>query len=145
MTNLHIEAVHGGQLSLPAAKRPGQLGLQFHIATCVSMVLKGQQVCLRHWLPGLDLYVQAQFSLEGLPGWHFHEDWARIHARLTGWMDQPADEAELDLSVPHVSANLITSPAVPAFGDVPVAFTVICEWAVPGADRNTGVHRSSVG
>jgi len=119
----------GGEICMTVARDSTEMCRQLLMAIGISTLLAGGLVHLHGWLPGLILKVQALRSVENGDQIAIAHVWPGMYARLSAWIEAPADADALDLSCD--AAHCVLVPNVFTWHIEPVAFTLRCVAGLP--------------
>lgn len=121
----------GGEICMTVAVDRDEMCRQLLMAIGISTLLGGGLVHLDGWLPGLILKVHALRSVEHGDQVSIEHVWPGMYARLSAWIESPADADALNLSFDGAHCLLI--PDVFTWHVEPVVFTLKCVAARPCA------------
>lgn len=121
----HFQVELGDTICMQIAHDQAEMRQQLIMALGISTLFSGRLVRIEGWLPGLILTVQALKSVRSGDRVSIEHVWPGMYARMTAWIDEPADADALDLSFDGAHCMLI--PDAFTWHSLPVAFTLKCE------------------
>lgn len=126
-----LDIVPGGELKCVVPRTAEDRSTMFAAAVGISMLLGCDLVMVRHWLPGVHLFVQAARDLPvnaRIP--HLCTEWLRLQPAAMAWLDGNGPLV-MQLSTAYGLCHLASDCAALRFDEV--VYTLSLQWRLPPA------------
>ena len=129
--SLILDIVPGGELKCVVPRTAEDRSAMFAAVVGVSMLRGCDLVMVRHWLPGVHLFVQAAHDLPvNAPTPHLCTEWLRLQSAVMAWLDGDGPLV-VQLPTAYGLCHLASDRTPLRFDEV--AYTFSLQWRLPSA------------